>query len=149
MKVLLLEDVKGQGKKGELVKVSDGYAKNYLIPRKLAKEATDAVMRELKAKEESRQHKIEVERAEAKALADKVASLAVVIRQQSGAGGKFYGSVTAKEISEELKKQFDIELDKRKIIVAEPIKTFGKYELDVKYYQDITGKLNLIVTEKE
>lgn len=149
MKVLLLEDVKGQGKKGELVKVSDGYAKNYLIPRKLAKEATDAVMRELKAKEESRQHKIEVERAEAKALADKIASLAVVIRQQSGAGGKFYGSVTAKEISEELKKQFDIELDKRKIIVAEPIKTFGKYELDVKYYQDITGKLNLIVTEKE
>ena len=149
MKVLLLEDVKGQGKKGELVKVSDGYAKNYLIPRNLAKEATDAVMRELKAKEESRQHKIEVERAEAKALADKVASLAVVIRQQSGAGGKFYGSVTAKEISEELKKQFNIELDKRKIIVAEPIKTFGKYELDVKYYQDITGKLNLIVTEKE
>ena len=149
MKVLLLEDVKGQGKKGDLVKVSDGYAKNYLIPRNLAKEATDAVMRELKAKEESRQHKIEVERAEAKALADKVASLAVVIRQQSGAGGKFYGSVTAKEISEELKKQFNIELDKRKIIVAEPIKTFGKYELDVKYYQDITGKLNLIVTEKE
>ncbi|MBR4256034.1 MAG: 50S ribosomal protein L9 [Clostridia bacterium] len=149
MKVLLLEDVKGQGKKGEIVKVSDGYAKNYLIPRNLAKEATDAVMRELKAKEESRLHKIEVERAEAKALADKVASLAVVIRQQSGAGGKFYGSVTAKEISEELKKQFDVDIDKRKIIVPEPIKTFGKYELDVKYYQDVTGKINLIVTEKE
>ncbi len=149
MKVLLLEDVKGQGKKGEIVKVSDGYAKNYLIPRNLAKEATDAVMRELKAKEESRLHKIEVERAEAKALADKVASLAVVIRQQSGAGGKFYGSVTAKEISEELKKQFDVDIDKRKIIVPEPIKSFGKYELDVKYYQDVTGKINLIVTEKE
>ena len=149
MKVLLLEDVKGQGKKGELVKVSDGYAKNYLIPRNLAKEATDAVMRELKAKEESRLHKIEVERAEAKALAEKVASLSVVIRQQAGAGGKFYGSVTAKEISEELKKQYDIDIDKRKIIVPEAIKTFGKYELDVKYYQDVTGKINLIVTEKE
>ncbi|MBO4423706.1 MAG: 50S ribosomal protein L9 [Clostridia bacterium] len=149
MKVLLLEDVKGQGKKGEIVKVSDGYAKNYLIPRKLAKEATDAVMNELKAKEESRLHKIAVERAEAQALADRIGAMNVVIRQQAGAGGKFYGSVTAKEISEELKKQYGIELDKRKIQVPEPIKTFGKYELDVKYYQDVTGKINLIVTEKE
>lgn len=149
MKVLLLEDVKGQGKKGDIVKVSDGYAKNYLIPRKLAREATDSVMKELQAKEESRLHKIEVERAEAKALADKIGSLTVVIRQQAGAGGKFYGSVTAKEVSEELKKQHDIDLDKRRIIVAEPIKAFGRYELDVKYYQDVTGKINLIVTEKE
>ena len=149
MKVLLLEDVKGQGKKGDIVKVSDGYAKNYLIPRKLAREATDSVMKELQAKEESRLHKIEVERAEAKALADKIGSLTVVIRQQAGAGGKFYGSVTAKEVSEELKKQHDIDLDKRKITVTEPIKAFGRYELDVKYYQDVTGKINLIVTEKE
>ena len=149
MKVLLLEDVKDQGKKGEIIKVSDGYAKNYLIPRKLAKEATDAVMNELKAKEASRLHKIEVERAEAKTLSEKVASKSLVIRQQAGAGGKFYGSVTAKEISEELKKQFDIDLDKRKINVPEPIKTFGKYELDVKYYPDVTGKIYLIVTEKE
>ncbi len=149
MKVLLLEDVKGQGKKGDIVKVSDGYAKNYLIPRKLAREATDSVMKELQAKEESRLHKIEVERAEAKALADKIGSLTVVISQQAGAGGKFYGSVTAKEVSEELKKQHDIDLDKRKITVAEPIKAFGRYELDVKYYQDVTGKINLIVTEKE
>ena len=149
MKVLLLEDVKGQGKKGDIVKVSDGYAKNYLIPRKLAREATDSVMKELQAKEESRLHKIEVESAEAKALADKIGSLTVVIRQQAGAGGKFYGSVTAKEVSEELKKQHDIDLDKRKITVAEPIKAFGRYELDVKYYQDVTGKINLIVTEKE
>ncbi|MBO4869373.1 MAG: 50S ribosomal protein L9 [Clostridia bacterium] len=149
MKVLLLEDVKGQGKKGDIVKVSDGYAKNYLIPRKLAREVTDALLKELKAKEESRLHKIEVERAEAKALAEKIGSLNVVIRQQAGAGGKFYGSVTAKEVSEELKKQYGIELDKRKITVAEPIKTFGRYELDVKYYPDVNGKINLIVTEKE
>ena len=149
MKVLLLEDVKGQGKKGELIKVSDGYAKNYLIPRKLAKEATDAVMNELKAKEESRQHKLAVERAEAQALADKVSALSVVIRQQAGAGDKFYGSVTAKEIAEELKNKHGIEIDKRKIQVTEPIKAFGKYELTVKYHQDVTGKLNLIVTEKE
>ena len=149
MKVLLLEDVKGQGKKGEIVKVSDGYAKNYLIPRKLAKEATDAVMNELKAKEESRLHKIAVEREAAKALAEKIEALSVVIRQQSGSGGKFYGSVTAKEVSDELKKQHGIDLDKRMIRLAEPIKTYGKYELDVKYYQDVTGKLNLIVTEKE
>ena len=144
MKVLLLEDVKGQGKKGEIVKVSDGYAKNYLIPRKLAKEATDSVM-----KEDSRLHKIAVEREAAKALADRIEALTVVIRQQSGAGGKFYGSVTAKEVSDELKKQHGIEIDKRMIRLAEPIKTYGKYELDVKYYQDVTGKLNLIVTEKE
>lgn len=149
MKVLLLQDVKDQGKKGDLIKVSDGYAKNFLIPRKLAKEATDAVLNELKAKEESRLHKLAVERAEAQALAEKVASLNVVIRQQAGAGGKFYGSVTAKEISEELKSKYGIELDKRKIQVNEPIKTFGKYELTVKYYQDVSGILNLIVTEKE
>ena len=149
MKVLLLEDVKGQGKKGEIVKVSDGYAKNYLIPRKLAKEATDSVLRELQAKEDSRLHKIAVEREAAKALADRIEALTVVIRQQSGAGGKFYGSVTAKEVSDELKKQHGIEIDKRMIRLAEPIKTYGKYELDVKYYQDVTGKLNLIVTEKE
>ena len=149
MKVLLLEDVKGQGKKGEIVKVSDGYAKNYLIPRKLAKEATDAVLNEIKAKEESRLHKIAAERAEAKALAEKISALNIVIRQQAGAGGKFYGSVTAKEISEELKARYGIELDKRKIQVNEPIKTFGKYELTVKYYPDVTGVLNLIVTEKE
>lgn len=149
MKVLLLEDVKGQGKKGEIVKVSDGYAKNYLIPRKLAKEVTDAVMKELQAKEESRLHKIAVERAAAKALAEKVSSVTVVIRQQSGAGGKFYGSVTAKEVAEALKKQHDIDVDKRMIKLAEPIKTFGKYELEVKYYQDVSGSLNLIVTEKE
>ena len=106
-------------------------------------------MNELKAKEESRQHKLAVERAEAQALADKVAALNVVIRQQAGAGGKFYGSVTSKEISEELKDKYGIDIDKRKIQVSEPIKTFGKYELTVKYYQDISGKLNLIVTEKE
>ncbi len=149
MKVLLLADVKGQGKKGELVKVSDGYAKNYLIPRGLAKEATDAVLNEIKAKEESKKHKIEVERAEAKALAEKIAAASIIIRQQAGAGGKFYGSVTSKEISEAVKAELGVELDKRKIIVPEAIKTFGKYELDVKYYPDVTGKLNLIVTEKE
>ena len=148
MKVLLLADVKGQGKKGEIVKVSDGYARNYLIPRQLAREVTDALLSELKAKEESRLHKIAVEKAEAKATAEKVAASVVVIQAQPGPGGKLYGSVTSKEIAEALKTQHGIDLDKRKINVPEPIKTFGSYTLDVKYYPDVTGKLNLIVTEK-
>ena len=148
MKVYLLADVKGQGKKGEIVKVSDGYARNYLIPRQLAREVTDALLSELKAKEESRLHKIAVEKAEAKATADKVAASVIVIHAQPGPGGKLYGSVTAKEISEALKAQHGIDLDKRKINVPEPIKTFGSYTLDVKYYPEVTGKLNLIVTEK-
>ncbi len=148
MKVYLLADVKGQGKKGEIVKVSDGYARNYLIPRQLAREVTDALMNELKAKEESRLHKIAVEKAEAKAMSEKVAASVVVIHAQPGPGGKLYGSVTSKEISEALKAQHGIDLDKRKINVPEPIKTFGSYTLDVKYYPEVTGKLNLIVTEK-
>ena len=148
MKVYLLQDVKGQGKKGEIVKVSDGYARNYLIPRQLAREVTDALLSELKAKEESRLHKLAVEKAEAQAAAEKVASCVVVIQAQPGPGGKFYGSVTAKEISDALKAQHGIDLDKRKIVIPEPIKTFGSYALDVKYYPDVTGKLNLIVTEK-
>lgn len=149
MKVLLLQDVAGQGKKGDTVKVSDGYARNYLIPRKLAKELTPALMTDLANQEASRQRKLEAERAQWREVAAKVEGLNVVIAVQIGAGGKFYGSITTKEIADELKSQHGVEIDRRKIQQNEQIKALGSYTLDVKYFPEVTGKLNLIVTEKK
>lgn len=149
MKVLLLQDVSGQGKKGDIIKVSDGYARNYLIPRKLAKELTPALMTDLANQEASRQRKLEAERASWREIAEKVAGCNVVIAVQMGQGGKFYGSVTNKEIADELKAQHGIDIDKRSIQVKDPIKAPGSYTLDVKYFSEVSGKLNLIVTEKK
>ena len=148
MKVVLLADVKGQGKKGDIIKVSDGYAKNFLFPKKLAAEADAKLMGEIKSKEEARLHKIELEKDAARATAAKLEGIMVKITAQAGADGKTYGSVTSKEIAEKLLEQAGIEVDKRKIEIPEPIKAFGTYSLEVKPYGDITGKINVIVTEK-
>ena len=146
MKVILLADVKGAGKKGELVNASDGYARNYLIPRKLAKEANAQAMNELKNAEASKQHRIEVEKANASEAAKKIDEKTIKMTAKAGQGGRLFGSVTAKEIAEELKKQFDVTLDKRKIVMAD-IKAFGGYTAELKLPQGVTGKLTVLVTE--
>ena len=132
MKVILTQDVKGQGKKDQLVEVSDGYARNFLLPRKLAIPADNQAMNELRNKEASRQHKIDTERAAAKAAAEKLDTLKLVFRVGAGADGRLYGSVTSKEIAERLEKEHKITVDKRKISLPEPIKAYGSYDLDVK-----------------
>jgi large subunit ribosomal protein L9 len=145
MKVVLLADVKGQGKKDEIVNVSDGYARNFLFPRKLAIEADAKVLNEIKGREASLKHKIEVETAEAKALAARLDSILVKIPASSGADGRLYGSITAKDISETLAKEYSITVDKRKIQLSDAIRAYGKYDLDVKLYTDVVGKIHVLV----
>ena len=145
MKVVLLADVKGQGKKNDIINVSDGYARNFLLPRKLAVEADAKVLNEIKGREDSRKHKIEVETAEAKALAAKLDTILVKIHASSGADGRLYGSVTAKDIAEHLEKDHGITVDKRKIQLSDPIRAYGQYDMDVKLYTDVAGKLHVLV----
>ena len=145
MKVVLLADVKGQGKKNELINVSDGYARNFLLPRKLAVEADAKVLNEIKGREDSIKHKIEVETAEAKATAAKLDSILVKIPASSGADGRLYGSITAKDIAEKLAKDHGITVDKRKIQLSDAIRAYGKYDLDVKLYTDVTAKVHVLV----
>ena len=148
MKVILTQDVKSQGKKGQLINVSDGYARNFLLPKGLAIEADASAMNDLKNKEAARLHKIEVEKAAAKECAEKLSVTTVKIFAKAGADGRFYGAVTSKDIAEALKAQFAIEVDKRKILLDAPIKAFGTYKIEIKLYADISGKLNVKVTEK-
>lgn len=148
MKVILLSDVKGQGKKDQMVEVSDGYARNFLFPKKLAKPADNQAVTELKNKQAAAQHKIDTERAAAKEAAAKLAGIRLVFRVGAGADGRLYGSVTTKEIAEKLACEHGITVDKRKITLNEPIKAYGSYELDVKLYTDVAGKISLVVTEK-
>ncbi len=148
MKVVFLADVKGQGKKDQIKEVSDGYARNFLIPKKLAAPADAKVMKEIKNKEASKLHKIEVEKAEANALAEKLKTAMVKITAQAGADGRLYGSVTSKDITDALQKQFGIVIDKRKLSLPDPIKAFGVYSIDVKLYTEISGKVNVSVSDK-
>ena len=127
MKVVLLADVKGSGKKGELVNVSDGYARNFLFPKKLAKEANAQALNELKNAEESKAFKIKQETEAAQASADKINGKSVSILAKAGQGGKLFGSVTAKEIAEAIKKQYGVDVDKRKIDTKGDMKAFGTY----------------------
>lgn len=148
MKVILQEDVKGQGKKGELVNVSDGYARNYLLPRKLAVVATAENMTEMKQQEKARMRKLEAEKAAAKSIAEALQGVVVKIPARSGGtGGKLFGAVTSKEISEALLEQHKIEIEKNKIIQDEHIKSFGPYEIKCKLGFEITGVINVLVVE--
>ena len=146
MKVILLADVKGTGKKGELVNASDGYARNYLIPRKLAKEANAQAMNELKNAEASKQHRIEVEKANASEAAKKIDEKTIKMTAKAGQGGRLFGSVTSKEIAELIAKEFGIQVDKRKIVV-EDIKNFGTFPAEIKLYNGVTAKLYVMVGE--
>ena len=147
MKVILLQDVKSQGKKGDLINVSDGYARNFLFPRGLAAEADAKAMNEIRTKEEARQHKIELEKASARETAQKLSSVVVMLKSQAGADGKLYGSITAKDIAEALEREHGIAIDKRKIQLDGTIKAFGTYMLDVKLYPEISGKIHLVVSD--
>ena len=147
MKVLLLADVKGQGKKDQIVEVSDGYARNFLFPKKLAVVADAKVMSETKSKEEAKLFSLKEEKAAAKALADKLGTLAVRITASSGGDGRLYGSITSKDIAEKLKEQYNIEIDKRKLVLSENIKSYGTYDVEVKVYPEISAKLKVTVAE--
>ena len=149
MRVILCADVKGQGKKDQIVEVSDGYARNFLFPKKLAIPADSKAINDVKNKEAAKQHKVDVEIQNAKDLAKKLESIVVVFEYAAGPDKKLYGSVTAKDISEELKKKHGIDIDKRKITLAEPIKAFGEFKADVKLYSDVSGKINVLVTSKK
>ena len=148
MKVILLSDVKGQGKKNDVIEVSDGYAKNFLIPRKLAKAADAQSLNDVKVKEAARLYRIETEKKEARALAEKLQSILVKIPASSGADGRLYGSITTKDISERLAADFGISIDKRKLVLSDPIKAYGKYSVEAKLYTEITGTVSVLVCEK-
>lgn len=147
MKVVLLQDVKGSGKKGELVNVSDGYARNFLFPRKLAKEANAQAINEIKNAEDSRRFKIETDTANANKSKEKLEDKIISITAKAGKNGKLFGSVTSKEISAEIKKQFGIDVDKRKITIDGEIKAFGTYNCEVKLYQGVIAKIKVKVSE--
>lgn len=147
MKVVLLQDVKGSGKKGELVNVSDGYARNFLFPRNLAKEANTQALNELKNAADSKQFKIDQEIAAANSAKEKLEAKTVVLHAKAGANGKLFGSITAKEISHEIKQRYGINVDKRKISIVGEIKQYGKYDCEVKLYSGITAKIIVDVCE--
>ena len=147
MKVILQQDVKGQGKKGELKEVSDGYARNFLFPKKLAVEATADNINTMKLQEKAKQAQIAKEKAEAKENAEKLKECTVKISAKAGSNGKLFGAVTSKEISDALAAQFNIEIEKNKIVQAEPIKTYGSFEVKVKLGHEISATLKVMVVE--
>ncbi len=148
MKVILQQDVKDHGKKGQLVEVSDGYARNYLFPRKLAVPATADNLNTMKLREAARQKQLETEKAQAKEIAAKLEGCAVKIPARAGEGGRLFGSVTPKDIADALEAQHGIALEKNRIVIAEPIKSFGTFEVKAKLGHEIMGKINVIITEK-
>lgn len=149
MKVILLCDVKGQGKKDQMINVSDGYAKNFLIPKKLAVVADAKATNELVRKEEALKYKLDNEKKAALELADALSKVTVKIKASSGADGRLYGSITAKDICDNIAKNYNIELDKRKLVIKDPIKSFGTYVLDAKIYNEVVAKVTVIVTDAE
>ncbi len=147
MKVVLTADVKGQGKKNDIIEVSEGYARNYLLPRKLAVEATNKVLNEIKGANDAKAHRLEVELAEARALGAKLDSILVKIPASSGGDGRLYGSITAKDIAEKLEKEHKLTVDKRKIQLPAPIRAYGRYDLDVKLHAEVSAKVHVLVCE--
>lgn len=148
MKVILLQDVKGQGKKGQLIEASDGYARNFLLPRKLATAATPEALNTMKQQEKARLAQEAAERAAALELAEKLKGCMVKISAKAGNGGKLFGSVTSKEVSDALKEQFGHDIAKTKIVMADPIKAFGTYQLKCKLGYEISGTINVVVCEE-
>ena len=147
MKVILKEDVQGSGKKGELVNVSDGYARNYLLKRGLAIQATPQALAEYEAQQASKVHKKETEQAAAQAIADKLNGKTLSISAKAGESGKLFGSITSKELAAEIKKHFDIDVDRRKISMKGDIKAHGDYIAEIKLFAGINAKINIKVGE--
>ena len=143
MKVILLENIKGVGKKDEIINASDGYARNFLLPKKLAVEANPENMSKLKAKEDSNQYKKSVEKEEAQKIAERLKGILLKIAVKAGENGKIFGSITSKEIADNLKEQYKIEVDKKKIELKEPIKTLGSFTVNIKLYEGVIGVLKV------
>ena len=150
MKLMLTQDVKGQGKKDQIIEVSDGYARNFLLPKKLAIIADAKAVNEAKNKEASNLHQIEVAKNEAKSIADKLSKITVKIQENAGNDNRLYGAVTTKDIAERLSKDHGIVIDKKKMVLNESIKAFGTYKVEVKLYgAEITGTITVQVSPKQ
>lgn len=147
MKVILQQDVKGQGKKGQMIEVSDGYARNFLLPRKLAVAATADSINAMRVAEKAKAAAYERDKANAKVLAERLEGLVVTITAKAGANGRLFGAVTSKEISDALKAQHKIEIEKNKIVQSDPIKAYGKYDVKCRLGFEISGVIHVIVTE--
>lgn len=145
MKVILLSDIKGVGKKDQIINANDGYARNYLFPKKLAVEANTGNLANLKAKQESNQFRKDMQKEEALKLADKMKNLTLQIKVKAGENGRIFGGVTSKEIAENLKNQYNIDVDKKKINLNETIKNIGSQTVDIKLYEGVIGKLKVEV----
>ena len=148
MKVILLDNIKGVGKKDEIVNVNDGYARNFLFPKKLAVEANNSNLSKLKAKEDSKTYKKEEDKKVALDLKEKLSKITLVIKVKAGENGKIFGGVTSKEISEKLKEQYKIALDKKKIDLKETIKTLGMQTVEIKLFEGVIGKLKIDVISR-
>ena len=149
MKVIFNQDVRGQGKKGEMKEVSDGYARNYLLPRKLASEATPDMINAFKLKEKAKKAQMEREKAQAEENAKRLEGIQVTISARAGQGGRLFGAITSQEISDALREQHGIEIEKNKIVQSEPIKSFGSFEVKAKLGYEVSGKINVLVVEKK
>ena len=147
MKVILKEDVKALGKKGNVVEVSDGYARNFILPKKLGVEATSKNLNDLKLQKANAAKVAAEQLAAAKELAEKIEKLTVTLKMKAGEGGKAFGSVSSKEIAAAAAEQLNLDIDKKKLVLPEPIKTFGNHEVPVKLHKDVTAKLTVKVTE--
>lgn len=149
MKVIFNQDVRGQGKKGEMKEVSDGYARNYLLPRKLASEATPDMINAFKLKEKAKKAQKEREKAQAEENAKRLEGIQVTISARAGQGGRLFGAITSQEISDALREQHGIEIEKNKIVQSEPIKSFGSFEVKAKLGYEVSGKISVLVVEKK
>lgn len=145
MKVILLDNIKGVGKKDEIINASDGYARNFLFPKKLAVEANAENMSKLNNKKDANQYKKDVEKQATEEMAKKIKGIMLKIKVKAGENGKIFGGVTPKEISDNLKSQYKFEIDKKKIELKEPIKTLGSFEVTIKLYEGIVGVLKVQV----
>lgn len=149
MKVIFNSDVKGQGKKGEMKDVSDGYARNFLLPRGLAVEATKDNLNAMKLKEKAKAKQMEKDKALARENASKLENIIVKIPAKAGSGGRLFGAITSKEISEALEAQHGIQIEKNKIVQSEPIKSYGSFEVKCKFGYEISGSIHVLVVEEK
>lgn len=147
MKVILTQDIKGVGKKDQIINANDGYARNYLFPKNLAVPADKGNLTNLQSKKTSEEHRKELEKEAAKETATKIEKITLKLPVKAGENGKVFGSVTSKEIAENLEKQYKIKVDKKKIILVEPIKVLGTFQIDIKLYDGVIGKLKVNVVE--
>lgn len=148
MKVILLADVKGKGKRDQVIEVPDGYARNYLFAKKLAVAADNKALNELRGREASKRHKYDVEKAAAEEIAKRLKEVVLVLRRKAGVDNKLYGAVTTKEITQQLKLEHNIDVDKKKLSMESPIKTFGTYKVKAKLFSDVSAVITVQVVEE-